>query len=1077
MKQEIIISPNYSFADSYLTELIHKVLMNAQKILILAPIPNSNVVNADKELIDHTYYLRLRDYLSNTILKGKFIYSAKSIQILKSDDSSLFKLSCNIAITSAYDLLNNAIILESNRNWFKNLGLIIYENVTDFLSFNRFWQGLLSNLLYDFTNDCHTIYLASDRVKLEDGIKSEFRTGHNVEERTFNENNKSIPFLYFVSWNRENEGSSLQNLWLNTTADYAGMEDIIIHKAIDDKIDSAYFRVNFSTHIPYEDYAEAIQRQDNSFGDTRYLDYIQFQKNKDSRFIASDDIYNNISYLIYRHRTPNAERIFLNIASTPYLFKDYMLSNLAYFNDYTLLPLSPLIEQNDNKRRLVILFEMLRRYPLDANFISNYLSLHLKDTTTLRAQLCNLYEKEFGSTAINDYIIETLSQAPYSSWKKISKFNIKAPADFVLDSKTALMKITDNEFKTVVYDTIPKDIVTQFFLSKRHFVYAEKMFKLSSIDFEHNTVEIKKDTVFSQQEFFYTSKVINKISVKAIDTNGRSYKEIADNKTETINNKLILSVTKPRLSEIIVSFDKRYDFSEQYDYQRANIIKSQSYDIDSPFIKEHEEDNPLHRVYKDETCLLVSLKATDKQVYNFEDTTEVGKISATLCYLFKEAMVTFLPDSYMCLDIVCLNNFETEEKHIPFSSAEFDINLTDPTAINLLIIEDAIQDMGLLRSIEENIHTIFYYLDDYLQWYLSQSEDIEVRTPNSETYSPVSENDIELSPEESEGKGQKSSKIPFEITEVSIGYDGQMREKVPKKVRTDVLKMIGGKHPDFFDLENTKSLISAVGKDNNEKTTKRIEYLKRKELIIQGGEATSNDKNDKHQCDFCGATAAKEEMLIIKDGRERCPDCSNQQPWDKFEDIETNIIMHVDKFFASVNQKKPTKKLEGYVTYTDVFNNNFQPSQYMDSRALGLATFMRNQNGKEEYKIYVENGMPNQHSILTTIHEWVHIWQYQHLDLNKMQDDYDKLLIEGHTTWCEVYYASKVAKWKHESPMYWENFYAPLSRKDEYGDGYRLIKGLLSEHNAEEPFSLLLKMYPKDGKTSIFRTVQSLLRL
>ncbi len=87
-------------------------------------------------------------------------------------------------------------------------------------------------------------------------------------------------------------------------------------------------------------------------------------------------------------------------------------------------------------------------------------------------------------------------------------------------------------------------------------------------------------------------------------------------------------------------------------------------------------------------------------------------------------------------------------------------------------------------------------------------------------------------------------------------------------------------------------------------------------------------------------------------------------------------------------------------------------------------------------------------------------WQYTNINYQKLVNDYDKYFVEGHTTWSEIYYASQIQKW--DTLEYWENRIAPLSRKDEYGDGYRLVKKLLKESGCENPFVYLLNYYPKN---------------
>ena len=130
-----------------------------------------------------------------------------------------------------------------------------------------------------------------------------------------------------------------------------------------------------------------------------------------------------------------------------------------------------------------------------------------------------------------------------------------------------------------------------------------------------------------------------------------------------------------------------------------------------------------------------------------------------------------------------------------------------------------------------------------------------------------------------------------------------------------------------------------------------------------------------------------------------------------------------------------------------VFGIKFNPTRFYDPRVLGYAS-----TGKI---IGIETMMPEKRAALTLIHEWTHIWQYKNLDYKRMNKEYDKYLVEGHTTWAEIHYAKQ--KWNED----WEEKLAPETRRDEYGDGYRLIVKLLKETGFEDPFKYLLKYYPK----------------
>lgn len=193
-------------------------------------------------------------------------------------------------------------------------------------------------------------------------------------------------------------------------------------------------------------------------------------------------------------------------------------------------------------------------------------------------------------------------------------------------------------------------------------------------------------------------------------------------------------------------------------------------------------------------------------------------------------------------------------------------------------------------------------------------------------------------------------------------------------------------------------------------------------------------------------------MQVIKDKRERCDECS-KTALDDVEEVHKMLKNEVPEFFSMINHEMPQDDIKVQFCYTDeiqkVLGRPWNPTRLFDVRSTGVASLHEN-------TIRMENGMPLKMSVMVTIHEWVHLWQYKHLDYHRMKKDRDLEYIEGQTTWSEIYYAEK--KWKEG--VLWERQNGFLTRNDEYGRGYRLMKKIESETGLN-PFEWLLMNYPK----------------
>jgi hypothetical protein len=202
-----------------------------------------------------------------------------------------------------------------------------------------------------------------------------------------------------------------------------------------------------------------------------------------------------------------------------------------------------------------------------------------------------------------------------------------------------------------------------------------------------------------------------------------------------------------------------------------------------------------------------------------------------------------------------------------------------------------------------------------------------------------------------------------------------------------------------LDLVGTVEYLSGHGYDRNP--------LEQARTGGAGYTAGERDPNG-HYCDFCGRPMDGD-YDTLKDGRERCPNCSKTAVRTVGE--FRTIFQHVMRTMEGLYGIKFTHAVRVEVRDAKAVNEGkgFHPTPKMDFRMLGYA-----QKDFRGWKVVVENGAPRADLIETLSHELTHIWQY-----SNWTDSYDASLseterleiYEGMATWSGIqflYYVGEV---------------------------------------------------------------------
>ena len=115
-----------------------------------------------------------------------------------------------------------------------------------------------------------------------------------------------------------------------------------------------------------------------------------------------------------------------------------------------------------------------------------------------------------------------------------------------------------------------------------------------------------------------------------------------------------------------------------------------------------------------------------------------------------------------------------------------------------------------------------------------------------------------------------------------------------------------------------------------------------------------------------------------------------------------------------------------------------------DSRAVGIAV----KNGSNK-SILIENEAPYFREMSVLIHELTHIWQFDNLDIDNIEDSLK--VLEGHAMYVELEFLKERFP---EQALYIDN---ESKREDVYGVGYRYIDDMLTKEGISNPFLFMKK--------------------
>lgn len=403
-------------------------------------------------------------------------------------------------------------------------------------------------------------------------------------------------------------------------------------------------------------------------------------------------------------------------------------------------------------------------------------------------------------------------------------------------------------------------------------------------------------------------------------------------------------------ADITVTTDSYYTMESRSDFGTAHLVRM--------------EGGIPERRYRAKNLLRVTLPdANPDELY-------------TLCALLNELFVTLFPGEEGFL--VAATNAKQPADDVQRAIVP---QLTVDDAPALYVIEDCFMDLGAVVSVDRSFQRIMEILTDYLDWYLDPArERRDPETSKAAAHAVMAD---------TVGDGVQT--VEGEDEEVVSGLSGVGGEL---KLR-EYLTYGGETDAEFLALPEVLAYLQRCRFDESalHRTRKGNPEMEEYQRHIEAGD---------HLCDFCGCVMEPGKFTVLKDGRERCPECSKTAVrhlrdarriyFDTRDEMEKTfgISLRTALEVHFVNAKKLAR--DG--------NQTFTPTKGFDPRAIGFASDDR--RGKR--KLYLENGAPKEALEATIVHELTHIWQYENWNDTVPHTQENLPVYEGMAVWAEIQY-------------------------------------------------------------------------
>ena len=681
---------------------------------------------------------------------------------------------------------------------------------------------------------------------------------------------------------------------------------------------------------------------------------------EENAFVIAEDEFDNVFEMARTFAARTKKGGFINILSENYLLRDYMCDNFELFtNDPKAIP-SIVPDYARTERNFVLRTIMLMAAsPVDESALCRELSLHGCETKNAYQKLCELIETNLG---IKDFHIQTLREYVGIGGKRYSRFSFqidKTLVENVFDAalKSAYYIVENEQLETYPMGNRLMGHIEQVILPGQFFCYDGKYYQARSISAK-NGIIVRRASEHLNGRVYYRQLRDYKLRIVSENENARIIRGM---RLQNIR------------ADILVETDGYLELKS-----RNLLAESVRVSLDSV-----RKRNIAHK-----EILRVSIPHAS------------GEVRYTLCVLLNELFQTIYPNESGYIIAApsavpaCVSEYAEYSTLLRALIPSLSVNTDDEDTI--YFVEDSCIDLGILVSIERNYQRILEILYDYLDWYLDSSKG---KTVNGNDEEKINSEETKFSSDDGQVHPDKQA------TEDVEGEDEQLVDSETEdndwEASVPYLTYGFGTEPQWLYLKETYLFLKENHFDDS-----NIHKSRKRTPEFDEGSTYDPSQPGVHYCDFCGKPLEKGEYDILKDGRERCPDCSKDaiKTRKQFKEVYKQTLEEMERIFGISIDCRIKVRMVNAKKVNDIPGYKFTPTPQSDGRVLGYA-----QKTKNVYKLLVENGSPRWKMKSTIVHELSHIWQYENWDEDEIKTKYPEqvsrdIAYEGMAVWAELQY-------------------------------------------------------------------------
>lgn len=901
--------------------------------------------------------------------------------------------------------------IRSNHSFFERTTLVIMLEPSNLLGTGQ--MGLRSVVEYCEAEQKQVSYCALDRNAdgLVDALSHVIR--QSVTEVVASQTTDSAYCRMF--WRAE--GPGVQTRILPRISHYMGIGGEISAQAMHNGVPNVHWfsgskiplldlRWNIQQYFaPICRYIHSPQEQEELTERFHFHDNLWQADLLTDAFVIAEDEFCNVFEMSRTFAARIRHKGFVNILSEAYMLRDYMCANQELFtNDPKAIP-SIVPDYARTERNFV--FRTLIRMASDDVFESDLqkeLSLHGHETKNAYETFRKLVILHTGKEDIRIRTHHNEGRVGFSSYSKFSYSVDKSELDDILHAalKTAHYVVENEQTERYPIGNRLMDHIEQTLLPGQFFCYDGKYYQVRSISPQSGII-VRRSGDHINGRVYYRQLKDYQIKLRQQQEDARDIRGMQ---------------LRSCFADMAVRTDGYLEMPAANALPQATVIRL---------------DNVRIRQINYKELLIVQLADASPE------------ICFTICVLLNELFRTLYPNEADYITVVTEHLPESVRSHSDYADRlrvlvpGLQVDKGEQNCI--YFIEDSNIDLGLLVSIERNFVRILEIITDYLDWYLDPKRPKGDDAVYGNKGEAEDENDIEESDGSDETDGSEKAEgsdaagnavkeqqehtgtvaagdtifaaydlLPSEVAKGDV--EGEDEELIDAEgIRSALLKRMEylafgysqTDTPEWLNLEETFQYLT-----DRRFHESNLQRTRKKPKEFDEGSTYDPHQPGVHYCDFCGAILEPDHYDVLKDGRERCPECSATaiKTGKQFKKV---FSVTLDEMERSLNIKinVPIKvRMVNARKVNDGFGMKpFEPTPGFDGRVLGFA-----EKSRKGYRLLVESGAPEWTMKSTLVHELTHIWQFENWKDDELEKitggspDLRSFLLEGMAVWTEVQY-------------------------------------------------------------------------